>query len=90
MTRSSQEIEPPSDPERFIPSLFELADAILCSNGLARSLAELSLVGEHRRGHGGLYATVVDGRLDTGRLQRALAAVSLPRAADGQLVLRRV
>ncbi|WP_369776996.1 NF041680 family putative transposase [Streptomyces sp. R33] len=68
-------------------ALFELADAILCGNGPVRSLAELSLVGEHRRGHGGLYAGVAHGRVDTSRLRLALAAVPLPRAADGQLVL---
>jgi hypothetical protein len=68
-------------------ALFELADAMLCSDGPVRSLAELSLVGEHRRGHGGLYAAVARGRVDTGRLRRALAAVPLPRAVDGRLVL---
>lgn len=36
-------------------ALFELADAVLCADGPVRSLVELSLVGEHRRGHGGLY-----------------------------------
>ncbi|WP_037861442.1 NF041680 family putative transposase [Streptomyces sp. NRRL S-340] len=67
--------------------LFELADAVLCGDGPVRSLAELSLAGEHRRGHGGLYAAVARGRVDADRLQRALATVSLPRAADGRLVL---
>ncbi|MFG2715343.1 NF041680 family putative transposase [Streptomyces goshikiensis] len=67
--------------------LFELADAVLCGDGPVRSLAELSLVGEHRRGHGGLYAAVARGRVDTARLRQALAAVPLPRAADGRLVL---
>jgi RHS repeat-associated protein len=68
-------------------ALFELADAVLCGDGPVRSLAELSLVGEHRRGHGGLYAAVARRRIDTGRLRRALAEVPLPRAADGRLVL---
>ncbi|MCW1099078.1 transposase [Streptomyces sp. RS2] len=67
--------------------LFELADAVLCGDGPVRSLAELSLVGEHRRGHGGLYAAVARGRVDADRLRRALATVSLPRAADGRLAL---
>ncbi|WUX87617.1 transposase (plasmid) [Streptomyces sp. NBC_01426] len=67
--------------------LFELADAVLCGDGPVRSLAELSLVGEHRRGHGGLYAVVARGWVDTARLRQALAAVPLPRAADGRLVL---
>jgi hypothetical protein len=65
--------------------LFELADAVLCADGPVRSLVEMSLVelslaGEHRRGHGGLYVEVA-------RLRRALAAVPPPRAADGRLVL---
>lgn len=68
-------------------ALFELVDAVLCGDGPVRSLAELSLVGEHRRGHGGLYAAVARGGIDTGRLRRSLATVPLPRAADGRLVL---
>ncbi|MDQ0765534.1 hypothetical protein QF027_008169 [Streptomyces canus] len=60
---------------------------MLCGDGPVRSLAELSLVGEHRRGHGGLYAAVARGRVDTDRLRRALATVPLPRAAEGRLVL---
>ncbi|MBB4928149.1 hypothetical protein FHR34_007244 [Kitasatospora kifunensis] len=68
-------------------ALFELADAVLCADGPVRSLVELSLVGEHRRGHGGLYDALSHGRLDADRLRRALASVPLPRAADGRLVL---
>lgn len=60
-------------------ALFELADAVLCGDGPVRSLAELSLVGEHRRGHGGLYAAMARGRIDVDRLQRALA--ELPQQA---------
>jgi hypothetical protein len=72
---------------RRADALFELVDAVLCADGPVRSLPELSLVGEHRRGHGGLYAGLVHGRLDTDRLRRALVAGPLPRAADGRLVL---
>src|SRR5437867_4051154 len=68
-------------------ALFELTDAILCADGPVGSLVELSLVGEHRRGHGSLYAALDRGRLDVGRLRWALSAVSLPRAADERLVL---
>jgi DDE superfamily endonuclease len=68
-------------------ALFELADAVLCADGPVRSLVELSLVGEHRRGHGGLYDALAAGRMDVARLRRALVAVPLPRAADGRLVL---
>ena len=35
-------------------ALFELAEAVLCADGPVRSLVELSLAPEHRRGHGGL------------------------------------
>ncbi|MFF4619209.1 transposase [Nonomuraea jabiensis] len=68
-------------------AVFELAEAVLCSDGPVRSLVELSLVGEHRRGHGSLYAALDRGRLDIGRLRLAMSAVTLPRAADGRLVL---
>ncbi|MET8509718.1 NF041680 family putative transposase, partial [Streptomyces sp. NPDC004787] len=68
-------------------ALFELADAVLCGDGPVRSLAELSPVGEHRRGHGGLYAALAQGRVDADRMRQALASVPLPRAADGRLVL---
>ena len=68
-------------------ALFELTDAVLCADGPVRSVAELSLAGEHRRGHGSGYAALARGRVDVGRLRTALAAVSLPRAADGRLVL---
>jgi hypothetical protein len=36
---------------RRADALFELIDAVLCTPGPVRSLAELSLVAEHRRGH---------------------------------------
>ncbi|MFI9643576.1 NF041680 family putative transposase [Micromonospora sp. NPDC051925] len=68
-------------------ALFELADALLCGDGPVRSLVELSLVGEHRRGHGSLYAALNRGRVDVDRLRTALAAVPVPRAADGRIVL---
>ncbi|MEU1813542.1 NF041680 family putative transposase [Micromonospora aurantiaca (nom. illeg.)] len=68
-------------------ALFDLTDAVLCADGPVRSLVELSLVGEHRRGHGALYDALACGRLDIGRLRTALAGVTLPRAADGRLVL---
>ncbi|MGP3683245.1 transposase [Streptomyces sp. IBSNAI002] len=48
-----------------------------------RTLVDLALAPEHRRGHGGLH----QGRVDVARLRRALAGVPLPRAADGRPVL---
>jgi hypothetical protein len=65
----------------------ELADAVLCADGPVRDLAGLSLIPEHRRGHGALYDAVNQGRIDIGRLRRALAGLPLPRAADGRLML---
>ena len=67
--------------------LFELADAVLCAAGPVRDLAGLSLVPEHRRGHGALYDAVNHGQIGIGRLRRSLAGLPLPRAADGRLVL---
>src|SRR4051794_41986333 len=61
-------------------ALFELTDAVLCADGPVGSLVELSLVGEHRRGHGSLYAALARGRLDIGRLRGALSAGSVARA----------
>jgi hypothetical protein len=72
---------------RRADALFELSDAVLCADGPVRSLVELSLVGEQRRGHGGLYDALAAGEVDVSRLRRALATVPLPRAADGRLVL---
>lgn len=68
-------------------TLFELTDAVLCSHGPVTSLAALSLVPEHRRGHGALYDAVNHGRIEVNRLRVTLAGLPLPRAADGRLVL---
>lgn len=72
---------------RRADALFDLTDAVLCADGPVRSVAELSLAGEHRRGHGSGYAALADGRMDVDRLRTALTGVTLPRAADGRLVL---
>ncbi|MET9403318.1 NF041680 family putative transposase [Kitasatospora sp. NPDC002965] len=68
-------------------ALFELADALLCTDGPVKTLVDLSLSPEHRRGHGAMYGALNKGRLDVGRLRRTLAGLPLPRAADGRLVL---
>lgn len=67
--------------------LFELTDAVLCSDGPVTSLAELSLTAEHRREHGALYDAVNYGRVEVDRLRMTLAGSPLPRAADGRIVL---
>src|SRR3954453_10611864 len=68
-------------------ALFELTEAVLCADGPVRSLVELSLLAEHRRGQGALCDAVGQGRLEPQRIRRALAAGPLPQAADGRIVL---
>jgi len=68
-------------------ALFELTDALLCTEGPVRTLVELALAPEHRRGHGALYDGLNSGRIDVRRLRVALAGLPLPRAADGRIVL---
>lgn len=68
-------------------ALFELADAVLCAEGPVASLAELSLVPEHRRGHGAGYDAINHGCIDIDRLRVTLAALPLPRAANGRIAL---
>jgi hypothetical protein len=55
--------------------------------GPVRSLVELSLAGEHRRGHGSLYTALACGRLDVPGCVPPCQRVPLSRAADGRLVL---
>ncbi|MET9959561.1 transposase [Streptomyces sp. NPDC006326] len=52
-----------------------------------QALVCLAFAPEHRRGHGALYGGLNQGRIDIGRLRRALVGSPLPRAADGRLVL---
>jgi hypothetical protein len=66
---------------------FELADALLCTETPVGSLVGLSLAAEHRRGHGALYDAVNNGRVEVGRLRRALAGLPLPRDRTGRIVL---
>ncbi|HKS43822.1 MAG TPA: transposase [Amycolatopsis sp.] len=70
-----------------VDALFEVAGAVLCTDGLVRSLLGLSLASEHRRGHGGLYEGISHGRVDITRLWNLVAAQRLPKAADGRIVL---
>src|SRR5689334_24843470 len=66
---------------------FELTDALLCADGPVRSLVDLTLTPEHRRGHGALYDGLNHGRIDEDRLHTVLAALPLPKSADGRIVL---
>ncbi|WP_018506085.1 NF041680 family putative transposase [Parafrankia discariae] len=72
---------------RRADALFEAVEAVLCTDGPVRTLVDLTLAPEHRRGHGALYDGLNSGRLEISRLRRTLAGLALPTAADGRLVL---
>jgi hypothetical protein len=55
-------------------ALFELADALTCRPGRVDSLPGLSLEPEFRRGHGGLYAALTQGRIAVDRLRQLLGS----------------
>ncbi|MFI9333101.1 NF041680 family putative transposase [Kitasatospora sp. NPDC052868] len=67
--------------------LFELTDALLCTDGPVKTLVDLSLAAEHRRGHGAMYAALDRGWLEPTRLRRTLASLPIPRLADGRIAL---
>lgn len=48
---------------------------------------DLTLVAEHRRGHGAMYDALNNGTIDVPRLRQVLAGLPMPQAADGRLVL---
>jgi len=64
---------------RRADALFELGDALLCSQTPFPSLPHLSLEPTHRRGWGSAYAALASGCIDIERL-RDLLASSLPPA----------
>ncbi len=68
-------------------ALFELTDAVLCADGPVTSLVDLTLVAEHRRGHGAMYDALNNGRVEPERIRRAVASLPLPRGVDGRIVL---
>jgi hypothetical protein len=68
-------------------TLFELTDAVLCADGPVTSLVELSLAAEHRRGHGALYDSLNQGRIDLGRFRHVVARQRIPRGEDGRIML---
>jgi len=63
-------------------ALFDLADAVLCPDRPVRSLVQLSLEPEFRRGHGALYDALPAGQVDDERLFSLLTA-ALPSLVDG-------
>lgn len=60
---------------------------MLCEDGPVTSPVDLTLLAEHRRGHGALYDALNCGRIDVDGLRKALAMLPQPKAADGRLVL---
>ncbi|WP_329537691.1 transposase (plasmid) [Streptomyces sp. NBC_01450] len=67
--------------------LFELTDAVLCVDGPVVSPVDLTMVPEHRRGHGTLYGALNRGGIDIERLRTLPAGLPLPRFEDRRLVL---
>ncbi|MEV4504599.1 transposase [Streptomyces klenkii] len=55
-------------------SPFELADALLCTDGRVTAPADLMMVAEHRRGHGALYGALNRGSADVPQLRQVLPA----------------
>ncbi|MGI6876928.1 hypothetical protein [Amycolatopsis sp. 3B14] len=49
---------------RRADALFELVDAVLSADGPLRSIAELSLAGEHRRRYDSGYAALARGAME--------------------------
>ncbi len=68
-------------------ALFELTDAVLCSEGPVTTLVELCLAGVYRRGHGALYGAVNAGRIELARLRWSVVNTPLPRDRDGRIRL---
>jgi hypothetical protein len=73
--------------DRRADVLFELCDALLCTDGPVGSLVGLSLAPEHRRGHGALYDAVNAGRMQIDQLRREVGGLPLPRDGQGRIVL---
>lgn len=68
-------------------ALFELTDALLCTQSKVTDLAHLSLEPEHHRGYGALYDAINHGHLDTEKFKSRITALpvpTFPRKEDGQ------
>jgi hypothetical protein len=72
---------------RWGDELFEIGDAVLCSDGPVRGLADLSLAPEHTRSHGSVQRAMNDGRIDFERLNWSFVLRDLPRGPGGGIVL---
>ncbi len=54
-------------------ALFELTEALLCTDGPVKTLVGLSLAPERRRGHGALYDALNHGHIEVQALRGQLA-----------------
>ncbi|WP_239145774.1 transposase [Actinoplanes couchii] len=72
---------------RRADALFELTEAVLCTDGPVKTLVGLSLAPEHRGGRGTIYDALNHGRIEVASLRRQLTGNPLPRAAYGRPVL---
>ncbi|MBB2993855.1 NF041680 family putative transposase [Paeniglutamicibacter cryotolerans] len=64
---------------RRADALFELTDALLCTQGKVTDLAHLSLEPEHHRGHGALYDAVNSGNINHAALKTLIGALPVPK-----------
>lgn len=60
-------------------TLFELTDALLCTQGKVTDLAHLSLEPEHHRGYGALYDAINHGRINLDGLTSRIGAVPVAK-----------
>jgi hypothetical protein len=72
---------------RRADELFELTEAVLCAEGPVKTLVDLSLAPEHRRGHGALHDGLNCGQLDAERLRGQLSRLPVPRMFGTRIVL---
>ncbi|WP_329273264.1 transposase [Streptomyces pseudovenezuelae] len=61
--------------------LFDLVDALLCAEGPVTSPVDLTLVAEHRRGHGAMYEALTRARASCKGSSRPVARVVSQSAA---------
>jgi hypothetical protein len=67
--------------------LFELTDAVWCTEGPVKTLVDLSLPPEHRRGHGALFDGLNCGHIDADWLREQLVRPPVPRMFGARIVL---
>ncbi|GAA1760130.1 hypothetical protein GCM10009767_19090 [Kocuria aegyptia] len=72
---------------RRADELFELTEAVLCAEGPVKTLVDLSLAPEFRRGHGALYDGLNCGHVDADRLREQLVRLPVPHLFGTRIVL---